>query len=75
MPESCIPSTKITCIVECMHKCTKIEISGSHFNSRCANCPLSRLIDKILINHTKNYDLVWFKYIWNNMIVIYVSND
>ena len=64
---------KNNCIVECMHKYTWIEISGSYSNSRCTNCPLSRLIDKI--NHTKNYDLVWFRYIWNNMTVIYISND
>ena len=64
---------KNNCIVQCMHKCTQIEIIGSHCNLHCSNCALSRLIHKI--NYTKNCDLVWFKYIWSFVRCIFVSND
>ena len=63
------------CIMECMHKHTRIDIKSSDNDCSwdCNDCPLSHLIDKI--EKDENYDLLWFKRIWSNMQWIYISNE
>ena len=64
------------CIMQCLHKCTIIDIDTPHYwaysNIDCTNCPLSRLVEKI--NSNKNYDLLWFKTVWGSMTSIFISN-
>ena len=67
------------CIMECIHKHTSIDIDTpghwAYSDIDCTNCPVSRLINKINSNSNKNYDLLWFKKIWQNVTNIYISNS